>query len=120
MPTNEEHAICKQISELNRRITTASLQYGKLLEEDEFTQTYQGHYEEPAKGHAHTVLIKMLKVTAPSSKRIALLQEAAILSQFDNQHVAAFYGAKLITRQVRFNALECTYHKIILSEHFLI
>ena len=101
MPTDEEYAIYKQISSLSRnRIAASSLQYEERLEENEFTEIYKGYLEDLGADTKEVVAVKMLKPTAPSEKQKALLQEAAILCQFNHKHVVTFFGAKKFGQQV--------------------
>ena len=68
------------------------------LGEGQFGEVFKGEWTTPTK--TLTVALKSLKSSASDEERLKLLQEAAIMGQFNHPHIVRLYGVVTVSRMV--------------------
>ena len=79
-------------------IPLSSVKKRHKLGEGEFGGVFKGEWTSPAKTLA--VALKTLKSSASDEERVKLLQEAAIMGQFNHPHIVRLYGVVTLTELV--------------------
>ena len=70
----------------------------RKLGEGQFGEVLKGEWTTPKK--TMTVALKSLKSSASDEERLKLLQEAAIMGQFNHPHIVRLYGVVTLSEPV--------------------
>ena len=96
-PTTE--AIFDQMSKsMYLEIPLSSLNEKSKLGEGEFGEVFKGEWTSSAR--TLPVALKTLKSSASEEERLKLLQEAAIMGQFNHPHIVRLYGVVTLSEPV--------------------
>ena len=79
-------------------IPFSSVKKGHALGEGEFGEVFKGGWTTPTTTMA--VALKSLKSSASDEERLKLLQEAAIMGQFNHPHIVRLYGVVTLSDPV--------------------
>ena len=99
-PAQTTEAIFDQMSKGKYlEIPPSSVKKQCKLGEGEFGEVLKGEWTTPAK-RMLPVALKTLKSSASEEERLKLLQEAAIMGQFNHPHIVRLYGVVTLSEPV--------------------
>ena len=99
-PAQTPEAIFDQMSKGKYlEIPPSSVKKQRKLGEGEFGEVLKGEWTAPAK-MTLPVALKTLKSSASEEERLKLLQEAAIMGQFNHPHIVRLYGVVTLSDPV--------------------